>query len=585
MFYKKIFAPIIIGLLLVSALSFYVWAEEGDKTDYKLELGIGYHFTDWDDYEGKVGEYNVLDQEATGPDMNISGSAQNKDLDLDFSGRYQNDNDYDARVSGDYQRIFLQDFSYSSFEHWLDHDDLDNVCGRTGGVVVNHEDFDAGKDYIIRYSEEKSDTTLNLPFSPGTNVYFNYHRQKREGHRQAMTISHCGTCHVTSHAREVNEETEDINTGISKKFGWLTLVYDYFHREFDERGDTPINYYDDPTNPDGKTGDVFDDRISYGDEALPYDQVPSMEKDAHMVKILAKLPGHSSFYASYVFSNIENNDEDLETDTDTVSARLTNNFFPGLNLSGKFKYLTIDNDDVFVDVNEPVSVAGPNEGYTWDEHNPALNYNSFDPDFIRQSTMSRDVMSFGIDARYQLLKKTSLHLGYEWEEIDRDNFVLEDDGDTETTTNAVRVGMMTRPHRSVKLRLRYKLEDTDNPFKNIEGAYEGTIYDTAGGAFDGLQYYERYDQRLADVSNQPTLAHEITGDMTWSALANLSLTAGYRYTDEENDEINLSDWEQNSHMPSISLAYMPLTKLSFNFSYIYDWTETEALAAIPVFDG
>lgn len=585
MFFKKIFVPIIIGLLLVGGFSFYVWAGDAEKPDYELELGIGYHVTDYDDYEGKVGEYNVLDHESTGPHMNVSGSTQNEDLTLDFSGRYQNDNDYEGRVSGDYQRIFLQDFSYNSFEHWLDHDDLDNLCGRTGGVVVNHEDFDAGKDYIIRYSEEKSDTTLNLPFSPGTSVYFNYHRKKREGHRQAMTISHCGTCHVTSHARAVNEETEDINTGISKKFGWLTMVYDYFHREFDERGQTPENYYDDPTHPDGETGDVFDDRIWYGDEALPYDQVPSMEKNTHMAKILATLPGNSSLYAAYLFSNIENNDQGLETDTNTVSARLTNSFFPKLKLSGKFKYLSIDNDDVFVDVNEPISVSGPNEGYTWYEQNPDLGYNSFDPDFLRRSVMSRDVISMGFNARYQLLKKTSLRLDYEWEEIDRDDFAVGDDGDTETTIQTVRASLLTRPWRSVKMRFGYTLEDTDNPFKNLRGAYEGDIYDTGGGAFNGLQYYERYEQRLADVSNQPTLSHEIGGEITWSAMRNLSLTTTYRYTDKENDETNISDWEQKSHMPSVSMAYMPMPKLSFNFSYIYDWTETEAFAAIPVFDG
>ncbi len=584
MILRKTLAPAIIVFLFVCGLSFHVWAEDGGEADYDFEFGVGYHFTDYDDYVGKVGEYDVLDHDSTGPDMNASGSVQNDDLYLDFSGRYHNDDDYEGHISGDYQRIFMEDFSYSSFEHWLDHDDMDNLCGRTGGVVVNHEDFNAGKDYIIRRSEQKSDTTFNLPFSPGTELHFNYRRQKREGHRQAMTISHCGACHVTSHAREVDEETEDIKTGISKKFGWITLVYEYFHREFDERGEAPENYYDDPTHPGG-AGEIFDDRIQYGDETLPYDLVPSMEKDTHMASLRATLPANSALYASYVFSNVENNDNDLETDTNTVNARLTNNFFPGLSLSGRFKYLSIDNDDVFVDVNEPLSTAGLNAGYPWHNHNPALDYASFDPDYLRLSAMSRDVMTFGFDARYQLLSRTFINLGYEWEEVDRDDYAVDDDGDTETTTNTFKLSMTNRTCRGLKLRLGYKLEDTDNPFNYVNGACEGSFTADDGGAFHGTQYWERHEERYADLSNQPTLAHEISGDITWSALKNLSVTANYRYINEENDETDVSDWQQESHVPSLSIAYMPLPQLSFNLSYIYDWTETETLANIPVFNG
>ncbi|HMA67844.1 MAG TPA: MtrB/PioB family outer membrane beta-barrel protein, partial [Desulfosalsimonadaceae bacterium] len=87
------------------------------------------------------------------------------------------------------------------------------------------------------------------------------------------------------------------------------------------------------------------------------------------------------------------------------------------------------------------------------------------------------------------------------------------------------------------------------------------------------------------LSNQPTLAQEISADINWAALHNLSVNANYRYTDEENDETEVADWEQRSHMPSLNIAYMPLPQWNFSFSYIYDWTETETLANIPVFDG
>ena len=584
---KKIFALLTV-LVFLGAFTYPVWAEGDEDAEFDVKIGVGYHVTDYNDYPGKIGEYEVLDHDSTGPDFHFSGTAQKKDLYLDFSGRHLEDNDHEYHFSGDYRRILKQDFSYDIFQHWLDHDELENLSaygvGDAAHVVTSHEDFDAGKDYIIKRTEEKSDTVLNLPFLPGTQLNFNYRRQMREGDRQSLAINHCGSCHVTSQAREVDEETEDFKVGVTKKFDWLSVSYNYFHREFDERGETPKNAYEDPTHPGG-AGDIFDDRVQYGDETLHYDLVPSTEKDSHIVKARATLPANTTLFASYVYSNVENNDTHLEVDSDTITARVTNNFFPGLNLTGKFRYLTIDNDDVYVDVNEPLSTAGANAGFPWHNHNPALTYNSFDPDFTRESAMSRDVTTLGFDARYQLLRKTSLRLGYEWEEVDRDYYAVDEGGGTETETNTVKAVLSSRPHRKVKARIGYKWQDIDDPFNNVNGAYEDVTFAGTGSPFSGTQYWERQAARSADLSNQPTEVNEITADVTWSILHNFSLAADYRYTDKENDETDYSDWEQESHVASLTLWYAPIPKLSFNLSYIYDWTETETLACIPVFDG
>ncbi len=583
MIYKKIF-PAIVFLTFVWGLSFYARAEDSNDTVYNFKVDVGYHHIDNDGAVGKVGEYNILDHTSPGPDMNLSGTVYKDNLSMDFISRYYHDNDFDGRIKGDYKRIIEQDFSYSSFEHFLDHDEMNNLCGKTGAVVVNHEDFNAGKDYIIRRSEEKSDTTINLPFSPGTDLHFSYRRQKREGYRQAMTISHCGTCHVTSNAREVNEETEDYKAGFSKKFNIFTLAYDYFHREFTERGTPPTNTYDDPTHPGG-SGDIFDDRIQYGDDTLVYDLVPNMKKNMHTARLNASLPANTNFFASYVFSNTENNDADLETDATTASIKLTNQFFTGWRLSAHFKYQDIDNDNVFVDVTEPISTLGPNTGYTWYLHNPSLDYDSFDPDYVRESALSREVTTLGFDTRYQLLKKTFLNFGYERETVDRDHYAVTEDGDTETTTDTVKLSMMTRPYRGIKLRLGYQRSDTDNPFNFVNGACESYFIADSGGAFNGTQYWERQKNRTADLSNQPTLAQEVSGDMTWSTFRNLSVTANYRFIDKENDATDTSDWQSESHIPSISITYVPLPVLDFNISYIFDHTKTETLVNIPVFDG
>ena len=193
--------------------------------------------------------------------------------------------------------------------------------------------------------------------------------------------------------------------------------------------------------------------------------------------------------------------------------------------------------------------------------------------------MSRDVTTAGLDARYQLAKRTSLGLGYEWEQIDRETYEIDENGETKTKTNTAKAFLNTRPHRKVKARIGYKWQAIDNPFNNLYAACE------PANAAEGVLYSDRQDTRTATLSNQPTDVNEIDADVSWFIKPNLSLTLNYRYSDQENNETDYSDWQQVSHVPSLSLSYAPMARLTFNLSYIYDWTRTETLSCIPLFNG
>jgi hypothetical protein len=564
---KKI-GVVFTALVFLGAFTFLAWAE-GDEKDEKGEFNVkiapGVHYTDYSSSAGKVGEYEFLENGGAGAHADFSATGRDKDVYLDLHGSYYEDNDYMYDLEADLRRIIMEDFSYSRFEHRLDHDPLENLSAHAGGPKVSHKDWQVGKDYMIQRSELKSDTTLNLPFLPGGQVHFNYRREAREGQRQALAISHCGGCHVVNNGREVNEETQDYKMGASMKFGGMSLAYSYFHRDFQENGATPTNAYDDAIHP--VTSADFSPRVQYDDATLAYNLVPDSQKDSHLVKVMAKLPQNTTFFGSYVHSKVENGNnypdvptnDSREMDSDTITARLTNNsLFPGLNLGLKFRYLSLDNDDVNVDVNHTTWPAG------------------VDPDFIRKSAMSRDETTIGLDSSYRLTKKTSLKFGYKWEQIDRDNYEV-GVGETKTEKNTVKLGVSSRLHRKLKAKIGYKWQDIDNPFNNLKAACE-----PANATFP-VYYSDRQETRTATLSNQPTDVNEITADLIWSVKPNLSLTANYRWLDKENDDV--SDWQQESHMPSINLWYAPTAKLSFNLSYVYDWTKTETLACVPVFDG
>ena len=548
------------ALAFLGTFTFPVWAQDDKKGEFNVKIEPGVHYTDYKGSAGKVGEYEFLENSGVGAHVDFSATGGDKNVHLDLDGSYYEKNDYMSDLDVDLRRIIIEDFSYSRFEHRLDHDPLENLSAHAGGPKVSHEDLDVGKDYIIHRSELKSDTTINLPFLPGAQVHFNYRREAREGQRQALAISHCGSCHVTSRGRDVNEETRDYKMGASVKFRWLNVAYNYFHRDFQENGTTPTNDYDDAIHPG--SGADFSARVQYDDATLSHNLVPDSEKDSHLIKVMARLPQNTTFFGSYIYSEIENKNNRLQTDSDTITARLTNNsLFPGLNLGLKFRYMSLDNDDVNVDVNYT----------TWPP--------SVDPDFTRKSAMSRDVTTIGLDSIYRLTQKTSLKFGYEWDQIDRDDYEVDEGGDGETKTqkNTVKLGANSRLHRKLKAKIGYKWQNIDDPFNNLKAACE------PANASTGVVYSDRQDTRTATLSNQPTDVNEITTDIIWFVKPNLSLTAGYRWLDKENDDT--SDWQQESHMPSLNLWYAPTAKLSFNLSYVYDRTKTETLACIPVFDG
>lgn len=574
-----------IALLALIAFPLSAAALEVGGIEVSGNVTVGSQVNNYGNSQGKVGEY-AKDSDIN-PYIGLSVKGNSNDFYFDFTGTYLDLDDMDLELGLDYKRIIFGELGYMGFQHQLDHDPLTNLEASFGGPKVTHEDFDIGGDYMINSTRMHSDVTVNLPFMEGTQLKVGYDERNRNGYRQSLALNKCGSCHVTSRKGRVDESTKDLTIGIEKKIGKkITLLYEYLHREFTEDASLLTNFYDDALHP-GKNKPLFDSRVQYDDTEMAYGLVPDSQKDSHTLRLLAKLPKKSTLFTSYTHSDILNNHNDRGASLDSVIARLNNRWFTGLDMNLKLRYLTINNDDIYVDVNEPLSVAGMNKGYPWHDHKPGLTYNSFDPDYTSKSAMSRDVFSLGFDGKYRLMAKTFLKFGYEWETIDRGNYAVSDDGDTKTTTNTATLVINARPFKTLKTKLGYTYENIKNPFMNVNGVYEDINVPppSAANPWVSVQYWERQDARSATVSNQPTDVHEISADVAWSIMNDLSLSANYKWITEENNQTDYSGWSQDTHMPSLSLQYAPTAELNFGLSYIYDWTKTETLVCIPVFDG
>lgn len=585
-----------IGLSLFLAL-LLVWGQiptwaAPEDFEAEIEFEAGFEAVATSDLESKkVGEYEVMDK-GLHPTIGFSLSGNRGDDYLDIGGLFLDDEEQSYYLDADFRRMVRQSFEYDRFQHWLDHDPMDNLNAVYSPgdphVVTHHTDYDMDDEYHIIHSQTKSSTEIALPFIPGGQFKFDYRKESRDGHRQSMTMSKCTSCHVQSHSRTIAEDTEDYNPSITATFGdarsnQLALEYSLLYREFTEEGDTPTNLYDEGVNPRKIGSKPFGDRLWYQNEEIAYDQVPDMEKLAHTVKAEASLPDtNTSLFASYVNANVENEDEGLEVDSDAAAFRITNTYIPGLVLNAGFRWMEIDNDDALVNYAEPTG-GNPDYSGTYQSF-----YGTSDPAFTwpynRESALSRDDFKADLKARYTIRPGLSVHGSYAWQQIDRESYLVGED-ETKTETDTYKLGINGRYGR-LKARVRYTYEDIDNPFVNSTASEQGGACEafgtqsTTGNWRLGEQYYQFWTTRTQDMSNQPEERHEITANVSYPIRHNLSLSGHYRWQDEET-----TSGDGELHMPSISLWYTPHQKLSFMLSYLYDDETRGNLMCIPVFNG
>jgi hypothetical protein len=562
-------------------------AEKSESIISDIEVKPGLHWTDWDDYRGKVGEYEQLER-GIRPDVGISVHGQTDYSYFDLQGFYYEDMDNSFHGDIDLLRILDVQFSYFRMPHFLEHDPLTNLdaCFCSGGgapvpAATEFEDLNAGDEYYLRYSRMDSTTTVRLPFLPGSEIFVDYRKEQRHGYRQATTLSKCSSCHVVGQSRDIDEYTEDFNPGFRTKFGnkekaWFTLSYDYLKRRFGETGDDPEHYYNPAVHPGG-SGDVFTNRTQFSDVTLPYNVIPSSEKDTHTIKLHGQFPTITTYaYTSYVNSSTKNMHEQNKSDLESFVARITNALVPGLIISGKFRTLDIKNDDVFIHVNERVGTAGPQAGQTYSQVYP-----EFVPEFYRKSALNRTIYETELSAKYKLMKYLTLDGKFKWTSTDRDYYEVEP-GDTKTDEYTGRIGLTYRKS-NLNGYLYYEHESISDPFANLQAACNpsGTNLVPDATPFNGLQYFLLYGMRQQTLGNLPDTKDQVKASLSWIISPMVSLNAYYRYISESND----FDWDQKSHIPSVSLWIAPSPNLFFTVYYLYNYQKTDSIICEPVFNG
>ncbi len=465
--------------------------------------------------------------------------------------------------------------------------DADDRVQQTGGAMLKGEDLTPDAEFKIQHREFKGRVEVPVPQLPGVTLDVGYRHEEREGLDQSIGMSKCSGCHITGESREVDEVTQDVSAGATGRFGLLTVRYEFTDRQFNDRENDPSRLYDPAVKPGANFNTrPFDNRLTYDykDNELDYGVTPDSEKETHLAKARVDLPSHTDISAAYVNTQIESAKTDepgiftlskdtLTTDYDIYGVKAGTRIGKRLKLSAHARFEELENDDVSITF-DPIKA---------DNTTGSAGIGAFDEPIVkdRESVISRDVTTAGIDAVYRLARRSTLRLGYEFKEVDR-----EDEEFGKTETNTAKASLKVRPAKTLSTRLSYTYQDIDDPFHHEGAAGVPLTTNTSGTTVGSGPAYGTtfYSAREKNLSNLPETVHEGKFATTWAPSARFSATVNYRYKDEEN-ELNQSIWEQQTHAPGLSLWYAPGNRFNLTFAYNYFDQRTETAFCQGYYDG
>ncbi len=596
---KQIYTWLLIAALLAALSPSAVLAEEAGLTG---SVEVGAAGMSVDDEVNKVNEYNATrDDNGLNPYLKANFAGGDENIHVGADAEIMGDDAQSLNLDVDAQRIFRMDASYDEFNHWLSHDQLDYMDATmksqgqtytpsTGSVPganpsgsanpsVLAQDLVPNEDFFIIHKELELEGKVVVPAIPNVTLKAGFRQEERNGVEQEFSISHCSACHIEGNAKDIDETTTDVTLGATGKFGMLTVDYEFMTRDFDDDAGALTNVYLVGGKPDQDltaASKFLGDRLLFdeSDGAIPFSKAPDSEKDTHSLKARYDMSSDTVFSAGYIMADIESNKQDdvgltlssntLETEYDSYNMRASTRF-GNLRLTGYGRHEEIEtsNNELTFFYGNGTDVGVTEERATY------------------VSEEAREITTFGGNALYRINSGTSVRLGYEYEEVDRE---LEELMDTETHT--IKASVRYRPTKKLNTRASYTYQNIDEPFMHPHG--------NKGPIEEGFVYVPKvtnawyepffYSLREAEATNQPEDVHELKASATWSPGVNYSVTAYARYRMEEND-LNFNTYEQDTFSPGFNVWWAPINKLNMTMAYNFNKMETENQMCVGWYHG
>jgi hypothetical protein len=458
---------------------------------------------------------------------------------------------------------------------------MDASSGLGGTFVATSTDTDPGAVYRANYGEFDARVDVNLPTKLPIKFFVGHNQQTRSGSHQVMTISHCATCHTYAFTRGLDERTREFIAGAIVKARALTVEYTYSNSSFEDQANPIQLQYDNAVQP-ATLQDIFLNRVQYEQEdgVLPVSTTPPIDKQLQTVRARLQLPGDASLVGLFATSRQTNTAANLDIDYTGVSGRLFVPFARRFSFKADARHYNLESDDVFVSVVQKVAPAGLTAGKTYEQAYPTGEL-----DFVRESVASRTPTEVTLELGMQPAKFTFLRAGYAWDEVERTSFDVE-----KTTTNSYYLAARSRFGRGANGRIHFQQDFVNDPFMYENAAIPQVLQPypspgTPASPLTGLQYFQMYRSRQANLTSFPTSATRLDGLFTLTPSERVAMTVHYNYRSASNDDLNYSEWNRTAHMPGIDIFISPGERWTLSAGYVYEKEKLDTLFSTLAFSG
>ena len=555
--------------------------------DFSQDFEGIFHMGAWSaDTKGSPDKVSEFEPDGGFPTLAVLVNSHTDGGSLGVRFNLNDSNDLSGDLDFDLGRMVRSHNTYNKFMHRFSHDEMANLeATSTNGKVVWHTDLDPMQEYGIDYQVFDSRTEFQFDMLSALTLAFEYRDQRRSGHKQAYTTSHCDTCHVYSQDHKVDERTRDAKIEGAFGFKGGSIVASWNHRTLNYGQDAVSLQFDDALHPEAQTP-VFDNRLQYDSDVgvIPADLWSEQEKTTGRLDVNLNSLGGFAINLGGVLQDSKNQYTGYRADYKGFMLNAARAF--GQTKRTRFRWrlrsYTVDTDDVWVDVHDRPSIAGPHAGLTYEDWT-GQNF-----DFMRQSALNRDTFESRMDVSFRLSKALgTLRLAWDYLDNDREYYEVRP-GDTKTTENILGLYWRSRPGKHLKLRAHYKHGSIDNPFMLVNGACSTLESGSNSNPWDPnltAQYYEFQDARIADTTASPSSYDEFKVGLNWRIGSRSSLNGTYKYWDGDNQDGTLTDWSRSTQNVALTFWSAPTETISWYIGAATTNADRDAPICIPVFDG
>lgn len=325
-------------------------------------------------------------------------------------GLFLNTEEAEAALYGSSGRVFLSDTKLARFIHRLDNDPATDWAA--SGIFALDSDT-TGLNTRMEITDLRSANRFKIPSVPGATLHAHIRALWRAGDRQARTLDHCSTCHVSAAGQELNQRTGEFSVGGELARENFALYYEHTYRSFADAG-TALTY-----NYANRFGNFDLEGIQ------PFAVTPDNSSNSDLGAARVDFGFHGSAVVKVRRSSTTNKSTNYSADATRFSGLLTLKPVHWLNIRGRYDRREENNET-------PLASER-----ALDRFDGALS--------VRPS------------------RALKLEGSYRWERIDRS-------GGTEldrTTTKSYRFKGILRPDKTLRLTASWRHAEVEDPFGRV----------------------------------------------------------------------------------------------------------------------